>query len=318
MKKVLFCSFCCFDFLLRKRKILFTPEKAVEYFGLIENMRPRQRKLWGKELYSPLMFIDRRTRKITANQSDGEELLKSREHVYTGIYPREMIISNAPIRFGGTMFASVPLPEQEDEYRFKARAIHSLFHKFQLENWPDLYTIYNTSNLDEQQARLLLKLEWKALIKALNSCGEEKLLAIRDALIFRGACHETYPAFTADQIRFETYEGLTTFTYISLISESPDEFRKRMREQFEMIYSFQSYSRSYGFIHGALYATLLSQNMFDFKTIRSEKTDLGKLVKEVYGIELPLRRMGNSIAFSYNFEEIRMKRNNASGTQRKD
>lgn len=310
MKKVLFLFF--FAALIscqeKEEDSYFTPEKAVEYFGLIEKICARDSgKLWGKELYSPLMFIDRRTRKITANQSDGEELLKSREHVYTGIYPREMIISNAPIRFGGTMFASVPLPEQEDEYRIKARAIHSLFHKFQLENWPDLYTIYNTSNLDEQQARLLLKLEWKALIKALNSCGEEKLLAIRDALIFRGACHETYPAFTADQIRFETYEGLTTFTYISLISESPDEFRKRMREQFEMIYSFQSYSRSYGFIHGALYATLLSQNMFDFKTIRSEKTDLGKLVKEVYGIELPAicRDVAGSIAFSYNFEEIK-------------
>jgi hypothetical protein len=47
--------------------------------------------------------------------------------------------------------------------------------------------------------------------------------------------------------------------------------------------------------------------MFDFKTIRSEKTDLGKLVKEVYGIELPAicRDVAGSIAFSYNFEEIK-------------
>jgi len=36
--------------------------------------------------------------------------------------------------------------------------------------------------MDEKVARLWIKLEWKALRKALNSEGEERQLAIRDAL----------------------------------------------------------------------------------------------------------------------------------------
>lgn len=309
MKKVIFLSLLVAAFSCNQEveDTYFTPEKAEQYFSAIKEICANDSgKLWGKELYAPLIFIDRATRKITSNQADLEEQLKPRENVYTGIYPREMIISNAPVNFGGLLFASAPLPEKEDAYRIKSRAIHSLFHKFQLETWPDLMTTYNTTNLDEQQARLLLKLEWKALIKAINSSGEEKLLAIRDALIFRGSCHETYPAFTEDQIRFETYEGLPAFTYMHLISESPEEFKKRLHDYYELIYSFQSYSRSYGFIHGALYATLLSQKGFDFKTIRSVQTDLGKLVRELYAIELPgiCRDVAGSIAINYNIEEI--------------
>ncbi len=285
----------------------FTSDKAEAYFTKIEKICDADSgKLWGKNLFGPVMFIDRTSRKITANQPDQEGLLRSKGNVYTGIYPRESIISNSPMVFGGTLFAQAPLPPEEDELRILTRALHSLFHRYQLENWPDLVTTYNTANIDEKQARLWLKLEWKALRKALNSAGEEKLLSIRDALIFRGSIRETYPLFAEDQNRFESYEGLTTFTYIHLVSKSPAEFYEILFDHFERIYSFQSYSRSYGFIHGALYATLLAQNGFDFKTIRSEKTDLGKLVQEVYGIALPsvCRDVAGSIAFYYNVEEI--------------
>ena len=71
------------------------------------------------------------SRRIVANQPDNEGLLKAKDGIYTGIYPKELIISNAPVKFGGIQFAMVPLPAEEDEYRIKTRAIHSLFHRFQ-------------------------------------------------------------------------------------------------------------------------------------------------------------------------------------------
>lgn len=285
----------------------FTPEKAETYFTLIEEICNNERgDLWGKNLYGPLMFIDRTSRKITANQADDDGLLKPRGNVYTGLYPRELIISNTPVTFGSTPFAPAPLPAEDDEYRIVTRALHSLFHRYQLESWPGLVTSYNTANMDEKQARLWLKLEWKALRKAINSEGEEQLLAIRDALIFRGSNRETYQSYAEDQNRFECYEGLATFTYTFLMSQTFDELKARLFESLDRIYFFQSYSRSYGFIHGALYATLLSQKGFDFTTIRTEKTDLGVLVKEMYGIVLPLvcRDIAGSIAINYNIEDI--------------
>ncbi len=284
----------------------FTSGKALQYFKKIEDICNRDNgKLWGKNLYGPLMFVDRGTRRIVSNRADSEGLLKEKDGIYTGLYPRELIINNAPVMFGGAEFAMAPLPARDDDYRIETRAVHSLFHLFQEEEG-FVSTGYITSNMDGHEARLWIKLEWKALRKALSSNGDGQLLAIRDALIFRGANRELYHKYAADEDRFETYEGLATFTSTLLCTNSPDEFKKRLFEFLDRIYSMQSYSRSYGFIHGALYAALLYDKGYDFKQIKTCDFDLGNAVRELYNIQLPAvcRDVAGSIAVNYNIDEI--------------
>jgi len=284
----------------------FTPEKAAASFREIEEACNRDGgNLWGRNLYGPLMFIDRASRKIIANQPDNEGLLKLKDGVYTGLYPRENIITTTTADFGGTLFGMAPLPVEEDGFRIKSRGIHALFHSFQKMSGMEPEN-FNLIIMDEKDARLWIKLEWKALRKAIDSEGEEQILAIRDALIFRGSHRESFPAYAALENRFETYEGLATFTYNFLASESPDEYKMRLFEYLDRIYSFQSYARSYGSVHGALYATLLHAKGFDFKTITADTVDLGRMVKDLWGIELPdkCRDVAGSIALHYNIEEI--------------
>jgi hypothetical protein len=199
-----------------------------------------------------------------------------------------------------------PRPAEEDEYRILNRAVHGLFHRYQ-EMAGFTSSGYMTINMDEKNARVWIKLEWKALRKALNSQGEEQQLAIRDALVFRGANHEFYQKYIKDEIKFENYEGLATFTYTLLSTITPEEFNQRLMENLDRIYSMQSYSRSYGSIHGALYATLLYRKGFDFTTIRSEDVDLGDLVRKAYNIQLPsiCRDVAGSLALNYDLETIR-------------
>ncbi len=198
-----------------------------------------------------------------------------------------------------------PLPNEEDDYRLTTRAVHSLFHRFQQSAGinPEYF---NAVKMDEKEARVWIKLEWKALKKAIGSEGEEQKLAIRDALIFRGSNRESFPKNVSLENRFETYEGLATFTYLLLTAKSPEEFKSRLFEYLDRIYSFQSYSRSYGSIHGALYAALLHEKGFDFKTITPYNIDLGNQVKELYNIELPkvCRDVAGSISINYAISEI--------------
>jgi len=284
----------------------FTTDKASRCLKDIEEICKRDNgKLWGKNLYGPIMFVERVTRRIVANQPDNEGILKSKDGVYTGIYPKELVLSNAPVKFGGTQFAMVPLPEEEDEYRIKTRTIHSLFHLFQ-KNEGVIASTFNLTNMDEKEARLWIKLEWKALRKAINSQGEERQLAIRDALIFRGSNRELYRKYATDENRFETYEGLATFTYTLLCTNSPEEFKSKLFENLARIYSMQSYARSYGFIHGALYASLLYDKGYDFKNIKTDSIDLGDTVRELYKIELPdiCRDVAGSLAVNYDIESV--------------
>jgi hypothetical protein len=251
------------------------------------------------------MFVDRTSRRIIANMPDKEGLLKGKDGVFAGFYPKELLISNTPVNYGGTLFAMTPLPAEEDDFRIKTQAIHSLFHRFQKIAGTSSFG-YNTNNMDEKEARLWIKLEWKALRKALTTEGEEQQLAIRDALIFRGANRELYQKYAKDENLFENYEGLSTFTYTLLCTQSPDEYKARIFENLDRVYLMQSYSRSYGFIHGALYASLLKDKGFDFSKIKTNEIDLGNSVKELYNIELPpiCRDVAGSLALNYNIAEI--------------
>jgi hypothetical protein len=290
----------------KQTETYMTPEKGSQYFKSIEEICNRDNgRLWGKNLYGPLIFIDRTSRRIVANQPDNESNLKGKDGIYTGLYPKELIINNGIVRFGGTLFAMTPIPAEEDTFRITTRAIRSLFHRFQ-ENEGISPSRYNTNNMDEKEARLWIKLEWKALRKAINSEGVERQLAVRDALIFRGSNRELYQKYASDENRFETYEGLATFTYILLCTNSPEEYKTRLFENLDRGYTMPSYARSYGFIHGALYATLLNDKGYDFKTIKTDNFDLGGAVKELYNIELPAicRDVAGSLAMSYDIDAI--------------
>lgn len=283
-----------------------TDEKAARYFREIEEICNRDNgKLWGENLFAPIMFVDRISRRIITNTPDENGLLRGKDGIYFGIYPREEIILNAPVTFGGVTYAMVPLPPEEDELRIKTRTIHVLYHCLQMRAGIQP-VLFNQPSMDEKEARMYIKLEWKALKKAMASEGDERLVAVRDALVFRGANRELYQQFTSEANRFESYEGLATFTYTKLCSSSPDECRSRLMDYLARIYSMASYARSYGNIHGALYAALLYDADYDFHSIKSDTVDLGAMVRKVYNIELPeiCRDVAGSLAFSYDMGVI--------------
>jgi hypothetical protein len=308
MKKILFIPVLLFLLGCGEQTVetYFTADKALAYFSSIEEICNRDNgSLWGRNLYGPVMFVERGSRRIVANQPDAEGLLKLKDGVYTGFYPREKILNHAPVTYGGTLFAMVPLPPEEDEFRIRSRAVHVLFHVHQKLNGSE-YVIFNQRNMDEKEARLWIKLEWKALRKALISTGEERLMSVRDALVFRGSNRELYQKYAADENHFETYEGLATFTYLKLCTGSDEECRSRLMENLDRVYSMSSYARSYGNIHGALYAALLYDAGYDFTTLSVNSTDLGAIAKELYNVELPgiCRDVAGSLALNYDLAVI--------------
>jgi hypothetical protein len=284
-----------------------TPERALYYFTSLNEICTKDAgDLWGESLCGPLMFVDRTTRRIIANVQDEEKLLKLKDGVYIGTYPKEKLIDIIAFEFGGTLFGTVRLPVDEDEYRIKAYAIHSLVHCMQQKRRISPVS-FNNRHLSEDNARMWLKLEWRALRSAISAIGEERELAIRDALIFRGARHKSYPAYINDELRFENYEGLPTFSYTLLCTESREEQKKRLLDGIDYYYGLPTYPSTFGFIHGALYAYLLYEEGYRLDSIRSNNTDLGMLTARLYGITLPevIRDVAGSIAINYDIEGIR-------------
>ena len=67
------------------------------------------------------MYVDNGNREIYANVADRENNLKAKDGIFTGVLPKERIITNNVIDFGGTKYAMVPLPGEEDSYRIVSR-----------------------------------------------------------------------------------------------------------------------------------------------------------------------------------------------------
>jgi hypothetical protein len=284
-----------------------TPEKAIWYFSEVSEICAKDGgSLWGTDVCGPVMYVDRESRKIIASASDNEGLLKIKDGVFTGSYPKEKIIDVIATEYGGTMFAMVPIPSQEDEYRIKAQTFHALTHVMQKKKGIAPQP-FNNRHMNDRIARMWLKLEWKALYQALSSEGKERDLAIRDALIFRGARHESYPAYTNDEIRFENYEGLATFTYTKFCTSNSDEQKQRLLDGINTYYQYRTYSQYFGFIQGALYSFLLEAKGFDFGSLNSDNTDLGSITATMYEISLPeiVRDVAGSIAINYDIDKIR-------------
>jgi hypothetical protein len=289
-----------------KGVLYFNNQKAAWYFKSIEEICNKDNgKIWGKNLYGPLMFVDRKSRKIYANMPDNEGLLKLKDGIYTGLYPTEIIIGNTNRNFGGVWFAIILIPSVEDEYRIKTRAITELFKYFQTTR--GIYSeMVNTRYMNQKNARFWLKLEWKALRNAISNSGEERIQSLRDALIFRGARRELYKESENLENRIEISEGLPNFTSVRLCTETDEDYANRIIQQIDMVYGFPSYSYSFGTLNGGLYSYFLYLKGFDFLTIKEQNTDLGNIVREVYQIELPaiLRDVAGSIALNYDIDGI--------------
>jgi len=290
----------------KEPEINFTAARATEYFNSIDSIcRNDNGKLWGVNIAGPVMFVDRPTRRIFASQPDKEGLLKMKDGVFQGIFPRERIIENAPVEYGGEIYAMIPLPRQDDRYRIITQAVSALFRRYLKSKSfePERYFIHNW---DEKSSRVWLKLEYKALRKALESDYDQLTNYLRDAVIFRSARREQIKGSQADENRLEKYNGLSLFTSVVLCNESEEKASTRMTESLDFFYSFPSFSRSAGTILGAVYGYLLYRNGFDLKSILLNKSGLDSAVISYFRLEMPeiSRDVAGSLAIVYDVDAI--------------
>ena len=120
-------------------------------------------------------MIDRKTRFFVANENDSASSLIQMNNVFTGYFPENLIIANSTTDFNGKKWTMVayPLPANNDERN--TLFLHEMFHRFQPVLWKNYKTDYSNSHMNNKQARILLKLEWNALVKAVNSSKRENI-----------------------------------------------------------------------------------------------------------------------------------------------
>jgi len=111
------------------------------------------------------------------------------------------------------------LPEKDADVR-QQRMLHGLFHRIQ----PELGFITDdgfNEHLDTLEGRVWMRLEWRALRRAVESSGSGRAEAIADALAFRRERRRRFPGAADNERRDEIREGLASYTGVAAWANSP-------------------------------------------------------------------------------------------------
>ena len=130
-----------------------------------------------------------------------------------------------------------------------------------------------------------MRLEWRALARALQESGEPRNLAVRDALAFRQARRMLYPASVENERAQEITEGLAAYTGTVLAAPSAAEAIASAVENLTAADTGESFVRTFAYASGPAYGLLLDASSPDWRRSVRGTDDLGTLLSRALAVE---------------------------------
>jgi len=243
-------------------------------------------RLWGRELLGPLLLADPRTRAVAANQPDEQGLLLETDGVFSGRLPLEVGIANTALDWAGVRWTMVMWPLPGERYSRVTLLLHEAFHRVQ----PTLAHAGGSelaAHLDTEAGRLWLRLELRALARALRTRDEAQRAALGDALLFRAQRQALFPAARALEAALERNEGLAEYTGLALCGASPEVRAERAAQKLLRDEAGDSFVRSFAYATGPAYGTLLDAHAPGWRPGIGRETELATLLAAASGWTAP-------------------------------
>jgi len=259
---------------------------AGKYFREAESASSRDGgRLWGVALYGPMLFVDPNTRFVVANQVDKNGALRREGEVFGGKLPEEVGIANTAVTWSGVQWTMVVWPVPEERQARVRLMTHELFHRVQNGiNLPASDVV--NRQLDQRDGRIWLRLEWRALERALYEQGAARKEAITDAMYFRRHRHSLVPTAMKDEAALEINEGLAEYTGVKLSSRSDAEGAARAGYALRQAVFRQSFARSFAYATGPAYGILLDAASKDWRRNVKAGSDLSVMLQAAMNIQL--------------------------------
>jgi hypothetical protein len=225
-------------------------QRAHEFFNDVRAVCERDGgRLWGVPICNPMVIGDARTQTIATSQPAPDAPL-----------PKIIGFLNGPIEWGGVMWAAMTwdtLATRTPAQR-SGMLLHESFHIVQIRLGLRVATV-SAEHLDSVDGRYWMRLEWRALARALRETGEPRTQAIRDALGFRRARHVQFPDKVESERALEINEGLASYTQAALPVTSEADAIKSALEELAAAEDGESFVRTFAYATGPAYGLLLDR-----------------------------------------------------------
>ena len=254
-------------------------------------------RLWGRSLCGPIMLVDPETRAVYADRDTTGHDLRASGALFIGTLPQDISMANTAIDWAGTRWTMVLLPLPSNRDRRETLLMHEAFHRIQPDRLPPPVAAL-PDHLDTLDGRLLLRLEWRALARALQTDGEPQRAAIGDALAFRALRRSLAIEATGRENALEINEGIAEYTgkrlgagkdaVASTIGTLTDYDRR------------DGYVRSFAYASGPAYGLLLDRLSPGWRNGLRPDSDLGTLLHHAigHGALLPVEAIRDRYGFA--------------------
>ena len=252
---------------------------AQEYFREAQALCERDGgRLWGVPICRPMVIADRRTQTIATSQRAPE-----------AARPPLLGLLNAPVQWGGATWSAYMWADvvNRTPRERKELFLHELFHCVQSQLGVAAPSL-DSEHLDAADGRYWLRLEWRALARALRESGEPRNLAVRDALAFRQARRTLYAANVQSERGQEITEGLAAYTGTVLAAESPAD---AIASAIDLLVKTESaaleasFVRTFAYMSGPAYGLLLDASSPGWTRRVRGTDDLGTLVMRALAVQ---------------------------------
>jgi hypothetical protein len=214
--------------------------------------------LWRKSLCGPIVLVNPSTRTAIANRPDPAGNFRKERDVFLGIFPEQFPASNTSIRWGEQDWATVMLPLPADPFQRFKLLMHESFHRIQASlglsasDSPNPY-------LDTEAGRLWLRLELRALARALRAQGAAARQSAADAMLFRIYRHHLCLGSESMEAAMEKQEGLAEYTGVFAAMRATGEDVSRPARLVEAFEDSEAYARSFSYATGPALGLLLDR-----------------------------------------------------------
>jgi hypothetical protein len=260
--------------------------------------------LWRKSLCGPMVLVQPGTRAAIANRPDPDGKFRRDGDVFLGVFPEKFTPSNTSIQWGGEEWATVTLPLPLDPFQRIALLAHESFHRIQTSVGLGGSDATNP-HLDTEVGRLWLRLELRALARALRTEGAAGRQSAADAMLFGLYRHRLCPGSEAMEASMEKQEGLPEYTGIFVAMRATGEDISRTARIVESFEDSNAFARSYGYATGPSLGLLLDRYAVGWRE-RAASTALDSMLASALHIKEPkdLPREAQQRATLYGYSAV--------------
>ena len=262
--------------------------------------------VWARSMCGPLVIVNAETHWAVANEQDPEKKFVNRGSVWVGTLPASFDVANTAFNWGGRKWTMVMSPLPVDPYSQIELVSHEAFHRIQ-ESLDLAASDQPNAHLDTENGRLWLRLELRALARALRAETEQELRAsVADALLFRARRYSFFPDARLREASMEKQEGLAEYTGTVIAMKETGEVVSRVARRVESFEDSDAYARSFAYVTGPAMGLLLDRLSTEWrKRVRGGASIESRLIEASrFSVSVDLAEAAATRAVHYGYSAV--------------